>query len=167
MDVHTQISNAELARWNEEYLSNMSNASTQKKHHRDTTQAKKNALSWVIGRGIGSVGLSLGLFRADHPLQSFCSEQLLEALAGEYGHGSPDRKRRFDDDGGHEDGERRVRARSEPELELARGDEPGLAYDEGVLQNEVLRRVFSVRKETKTYDQLGSRTRPRSASFAS
>lgn len=140
MDEQSQIGRVELAQWQSEYLRNMSLASKQRNRNKCLAQAKKNASSWVMDHGIGSVGRGLGLSRASHPLRSFCGEELLAALGAERSDFQHGRKRSFDDYdyNASEDG-RRVRAREnegEVELDFGRGAElvPG---DEGYLLREV------------------------------
>jgi hypothetical protein len=140
MDEQSQISRAELAQWENEYLRSMSLASKQRNYKKCLGQAKKNASSWVMDHGIGSVGIGLGISRASHPLQSFCGEKLLAALSVERVDFVQGQKRSFDDyDDDASGDERRVRSREnkgEIDLGFARGDElvPG---DGGDLLREV------------------------------
>lgn len=139
-DEHPQISRDQLVRLEDEYLQNMSLASKQKMHNKDLTQAKKNAHFWVVGGGIGSVGMGLGVSRTSHPLQEFCGDHLLDALCGQNISDDTGRKRglSFDDDDVSSDEGRRVRPRVDEEIEtdLPRGDELALG-DAGVLMQEV------------------------------
>ncbi|KAL1970211.1 hypothetical protein VTN77DRAFT_5371 [Rasamsonia byssochlamydoides] len=141
-DENSQISRAELVRWEDEYLHNMSLASKQKKYNKDLTQAKKNALFWVIGRGICSVGMGIGVSRTNHPLQDFCGEQLLVALSGKNVSDLTGRKRSssFHDDDASSDEGRRVRPRvddEEIETDLARGEELAFGDADILMQEEV------------------------------
>ncbi|KAJ5657518.1 uncharacterized protein N7484_001167 [Penicillium longicatenatum] len=85
-DTNTTLRNTDLARWNNEYTTNMANASKQKQQNRVQTTAKKNAAFWVFGQGIGSVGMGLGAQREDHPLKCFSGEKLENALYGDTSH---------------------------------------------------------------------------------
>ncbi|KAJ6003032.1 hypothetical protein N7451_005579 [Penicillium sp. IBT 35674x] len=81
-DTNTTLRNTDLARWNNEYITNMANASKQKQQNKVQTTVKKNAAFWVFGQGIGSVGMGLGAQRDDHPLKCFSGEGLENALYG-------------------------------------------------------------------------------------
>ncbi|KKA18397.1 Rad21/Rec8 N terminal domain protein, partial [Rasamsonia emersonii CBS 393.64] len=140
-DECSQISRTELVRLEDEYLQNMSLASKQKKHNKDLTQAKKNALFWVVGGGIGSVGMGLGVSRTSHPLQEFCGEQLLAALGAQDVSDDTRRKRglSFHGDDVSSDEGRRVRPRVDEEIEtdLPRGDELAFGDADVLMQEEV------------------------------
>jgi hypothetical protein len=141
LDVSTQISQAELVQWEQEYLQNMSLAEKQKSYGRLIAQARKNATLWVSGCGIGSVGLGVGGSSVAHPLQSFCGEQLLAALSDGNGDSESEqgRKRRSSEIGQDEiDGSRRVRRRTSEEVEmgLEREYEAG-EYDADMLVQRV------------------------------
>ncbi|KAJ6088566.1 hypothetical protein N7486_009827 [Penicillium sp. IBT 16267x] len=82
-DINTTLRNTDLARWNNEYTTNMANASKQKQQNKVQTTVKKNAAFWVFGQGIGSVGMGLGAQREDHPLKCFSGEWLESALYGD------------------------------------------------------------------------------------
>ena len=83
LDSVTQISRDELLQWDRDYLEHMTRLDIQKAGAKCQAQAKKNAISWVTGRGIGSVGTSMGNRGFDHPLKSFCGDSLLAALSDE------------------------------------------------------------------------------------
>lgn len=136
LDVSTQIPGAELARWDEEYLHNMSLAEKQKSYSRAVAQAKKNAIQWVSGWGIGSIGLGpVGLI-VSHPLQSFCGKQLLATLSDGYGDSESEqgRKRQCSEvDQDDADSLRRVRRRTSEEVEMGLTGE----YDADMLMQKV------------------------------
>jgi hypothetical protein len=137
-DERSQIDRNQLIQWDDEYLHNMSLASKHKKYNRDSAQAKKNALFWMVGRGIGEVGVGIGVSRISHPLQCFSGEQLLEALSEEDILGQK-RSLSVDDDDVSTDKRRRVRPRmddGEFEPDLPRGDQLALG-DTDVLMQEV------------------------------
>lgn len=75
-DESTTLRNSDLARWNNEYVSNMALAKKQKQHNKQQTLTKKNAKYFVFGQGIGSVGRGLGSLHEDHPLKQFSGDAL-------------------------------------------------------------------------------------------
>lgn len=79
-DSSTTIRNADLAQWNEEYLSNMAQAWKQKQLNKVPTLAKKNAAFWVFGKGIGSVGMGLGVDHETHPLKCYSGDELYDVV---------------------------------------------------------------------------------------
>lgn len=76
------LTNNELRQWNEDYLENMKLASGTKHRYRLVHQAKKNAMQWVLGYGIGNVGRGLGQDHVSAPLQNLSGDALLAALTG-------------------------------------------------------------------------------------
>lgn len=127
MDVPTQISRDELLRLDREYVQNMARLDIQKAYARNLAQARKNAMSWISDRGIGSVGITVehnGL--PQHPLKSFAGEALLIALSNEHHLSTLGRKRRkrsLEQDSNREQNSRNVRPRAadeEPEVGLTR-----------------------------------------------
>ncbi|EED15426.1 Rad21/Rec8 N terminal domain protein [Talaromyces stipitatus ATCC 10500] len=82
-DVLTQISRDELLQWDQEYLQHMSRLDAQRANAKGLARARKNAAAWITGRGIGSVGLGIGVNGLTHPLESFCGDSLLAALSSE------------------------------------------------------------------------------------
>ncbi|KAJ5825347.1 hypothetical protein N7474_002485 [Penicillium riverlandense] len=79
-DSNTTIRNADLAQWNEEYGSNMAQARKQKQLNKIPTLAKKNAAFWVFGKGIGSVGMGLGVDHETHPLKCYSGDELYDVV---------------------------------------------------------------------------------------
>lgn len=82
-DASTTLRNTDLANQNADYLMNMAQASKQKQQNKQQTLAKKNAEFWVLGQGIGSVGVGLGAKRDTHPLSAFAGAALFNTLCGE------------------------------------------------------------------------------------
>ncbi|KAJ5612242.1 hypothetical protein N7510_005436 [Penicillium lagena] len=79
-DNNTTIRNADLARWNEQYGFNMARAWKQKQLNKIPTLAKKNAAFWVFGKGIGSVGVGLGVSHESHPLKCYSGDELYDIV---------------------------------------------------------------------------------------
>lgn len=103
LDVLTQISRDELLQWDRDYLENMSRLDAQKANAKGQAQARKNAASWIAGRGIGSVGVGMGNHGFAYPLESFCGDSILAALSEEPPVSEQARKRSSsheEDDGG-------------------------------------------------------------------
>ncbi|GFF46437.1 hypothetical protein IFM58399_07796 [Aspergillus lentulus] len=132
-DTQTALRNTELAQYNNEYVQNMAAALKQKLRNKVPTQAKKNAEFWVLGQGIGSVGVGLGTSHVQHPLNFFSGETLYASLTcverSKKRKGSPSTT----EDSGADSETRRVRRREESE-ELGRG---GLFQDENNLHDDV------------------------------
>ncbi|KAM5443217.1 R8 protein [Microsporum ferrugineum] len=82
MDEPAELRNSDLAQWNSGYAENMAAAAKAKVHNRLITIAKKNAAFWVLGSGIGAVGIGLGAGAVLHPLVAFSGDQLLASLTG-------------------------------------------------------------------------------------
>ncbi|RHZ49529.1 uncharacterized protein CDV56_100552 [Aspergillus thermomutatus] len=120
-DSQTALRNTELAQYNNEYVQNMAAALKQKLKNKVPTQAKKDAVFWVYGQGIGSVGVGLGIAHVQHPLHFFSGETLYASLT------SVERsKKRKSSPSTNEDSDadsetRRVRRREESEEQLGRG----------------------------------------------
>jgi hypothetical protein len=121
-----ELTNADLARWNANYLANMAEATKIKQQHKAVGLAKKNAAFWVLGRGIAGVGICSGDGRVPNPLAIFSGHTLLEAVTGR--ERSPSRMKRtrsLSNDRNEEGKARRVRARGEDEQELGKDDAVG------------------------------------------
>lgn len=80
-DVLTQISRDELLVWDQQYLQMMSRLDFRKSSAKSSVQARKNAVSWIFGHGIGGIGTVTSFDGASHPLESFCGDALLTALS--------------------------------------------------------------------------------------
>lgn len=113
-DSLTSLRNTDLGRWNNEYQANMALASKQKEHNKMPTAAKKNATYWVFGKGIGAVGIGVGVQQEPHPLNWFSGEELLDYLTDETSQGQ---KRRPNVESDEEEKSRNVRPRVEQENE--------------------------------------------------
>ncbi|KAE8146755.1 Rec8 like protein-domain-containing protein [Aspergillus avenaceus] len=135
LDERTSLRNRDLASMNNDYVLNMAGISKQKHQNKLSAQAKKNAASWVYGRGIGSVGLGIGTSNAPHPLQQFSGEELWNTLNQTT---RPKKRKRghLDEDNDASDA-RRVRAREE---ELG----PGIVDDDIWRDVEIGRQAPSV-----------------------
>lgn len=82
-DGSTTLRNTDLANSNSNYLANMAEARRQKQQNKQQTIVKKNADFWVLGSGIGSVGVGLGANDYPHPLSIFSGTELYKSLCGE------------------------------------------------------------------------------------
>lgn len=82
-DGSTTLRNTDLANSNSNYLANMAEARRQKQQNKQQTFVKKNADFWVLGSGIGSVGVGLGANDYPHPLSIFSGTELYKSLCGE------------------------------------------------------------------------------------
>jgi meiotic recombination protein REC8, fungi type len=94
-----ELHNSDLARWNNEYVTNMNDAIRLKNAVRATTIAKKNAEFWMLTPS------------TQGPLGIFSGVQLLEALTGRTLPSSGEKRQREDDNSSDHD--RRVRSRGE------------------------------------------------------
>jgi meiotic recombination protein REC8, fungi type len=136
-DYPQELANADLAKWNANYLANMVEATKIKQQHKAIALARKKAAFWVLGQGIAGVGICSGDDRVPSPLAIFSGRTLLEALTGR--ESSPlgvKRTRSLLDDLDEEGKARRVRARGEDEQELGRGDAVGNDAEEFILGAE-------------------------------
>lgn len=106
-----ELRNGDLARWNAQYVINM----TEEIRHKDTNKAaalaKKNAEFWMLGQ------------HDNGPLSIFSGAKLLEALTG-FKLGRAGEKRPLEDEDAS-DSDRRVRPRGEPS-----SDEVGRGFDD-------------------------------------
>ncbi|KAF3490706.1 Rad21/Rec8 N terminal domain-containing protein [Arthroderma uncinatum] len=138
IDEPAELRNSDLAQWNSDYAQNMVAAAKAKSHNKLITIAKKNAAFWVLGSGIGAVGVGLGAGAVLHPLAAFSGDQLLASLTGapckqrcrKRSHGETDTN--YDSDGS---AGKRARARNgDPEIGLNEGieadDGPGLIVED-------------------------------------
>jgi hypothetical protein len=137
VDEPQELLNAQLAQWNTEYAKNMAIASKQKQQNKLLTLAKKNAAFWVLGCGIGSVGVGLGSYEVPHPLNAYSGERLWEMVSGTKKQTSGRKRNRNvgeDNDSGIENG-RNVRSRKDEGgqtdhgEDLAMNDMEGIVYD--------------------------------------
>ncbi|KAI9737866.1 MAG: hypothetical protein M1834_009236 [Cirrosporium novae-zelandiae] len=79
-DTQTELSNADLVRWNNEYLGNMAKATDHQQQNKVHRQANKNAEFWVLGIGINGIGYGLGADSHRTALDMYIGENLLQAL---------------------------------------------------------------------------------------
>ena len=139
MDDQKSLRNADLASWNNNYASNMANATKNKLQHKASALAKKNAAFWVYGTGINGVGVRVGGPKLPNPLDMFAGDSLVTDLTG-VAVQTTGRKRSLTKDVGHEtDSEaRRVRMRDEDEDQIGRGDNLIIPDDDtmGILGDE-------------------------------
>ena len=146
MDVPQELRNADLAKWDNEYLYNM--ASSRQSNYKLITRAKKNAAFWVFGHGIGSVGQGLGVSQVTHPLHNFSGEHLLAALH-ERKERNVGQKRSYQlaNESDSSDDERRVRARDKGEYEATagRGKSRIFAESDGQVQEVGIHTVLLLR----------------------
>lgn len=111
IDSNIELRNRDLLAMNTGYLSNMAEDWKRITTAKTTTQAKKNAEYWVLGRGIGGVGGGLGRSGIKGPLAEMWSgDALYFWVTGRERHGETKGKKRESEDDGTEE-ERRVRPR--------------------------------------------------------
>ncbi|KAJ5946092.1 hypothetical protein N7454_002931 [Penicillium verhagenii] len=125
------LRNTDLARWNNEYLTNMALASKQKQQNKIQNNVKKNGGFWVFGQGIGSVGIGLGAAHANHPLKCFSGDELYDAVCGITKPSTTEKEARKSGDGGDEDEDQQRRAQakgkgSQLDSEIGRHAPPSL-----------------------------------------
>ncbi|KAH8431526.1 R8 protein [Aspergillus melleus] len=126
LDDATVLQNTELANHMNEYLEKMASAVEQQQSNQLSLQAKKNAAFWVFGKGIGSVGIGVGVTQFAHPLQLFSGEELYDTLSPFAIPKKRKRGRPAGKEGDAESESRRVRAREELEEQVGRGDDDGV-----------------------------------------
>lgn len=107
IDSAPEIRNTDLARWNDEYLVNMAIETQAKLQHNATRLAKKNAVFWVGGSGIGGIGY----FSQKTPLDIFAGDALMNALLNVATSVQGRKRSNEKDDDGSDSDERRVRTR--------------------------------------------------------
>lgn len=129
-DETQELRNSDLAEWNNNYLTNMASVARSRQHYKVNAQAKKNAVFWVMGAGIGGVGSGLGISKLDNPLDMFSGGKLIEALRSvESAPAGRKRSRSAGEESQSSDSEeRRVRAREDDGEQIGRGQE--LALDD-------------------------------------
>lgn len=99
MDHPQELTNRHLAEWRDNYLDSMRSASRQKDHGKMATQSKHNAAFWVLGQGLGGVGIAIGTSDLRGPLaETFSSEGLYTALTGKTLSGERNKERRRGED---------------------------------------------------------------------
>ena len=133
VDERQELRNADLASWKEDYLTNMSEATMTRQNHQAPFIAKKNAAFFVMGAGIGGVGVGIGSSKLKSPLDMFAGEAMMEMLTGIKP--SAGMKRGRDAEGGEDtDSEaRRVRLREGNGDQIGRGDDMILPDDDTMM----------------------------------
>ncbi|MCJ1393678.1 hypothetical protein MMC18_006554 [Xylographa bjoerkii] len=122
VDEAPELRNSDLAQWTASYTANMAEVSHQKRQHRLPFEAKKNAVVWVFGVGIGGVGTRLTSLNVQSPLDMFAGDALMEALTGVKSRVTGRKRARSEEnEGASESSGRRIRPRSEEE-EVGRGE---------------------------------------------
>lgn len=130
VDERQELRNTDLAHWNTDYLGNMAEATEAKISHKAPFLAKKNAAFWVIGAGIGSVGVGLGSSKLQSPLDGFAGEVMMEALTGVRISTAGQKRGRDEEEDYESDSEaRRVRLRDGDGDQMGRGDDMMLNDD--------------------------------------
>ncbi|KIX93747.1 uncharacterized protein Z520_10653 [Fonsecaea multimorphosa CBS 102226] len=134
-DRQTELSNRDLNEWNQNYLANMVAASRTRQTHLARFQAQKNAEFWILQQGLGNVASRFGDDRVAHPFTVFSGQSLWDMLTGGLEHGKK-RSRSSSLVADEREDDRRVRARTTSEGEVARGiDDERLPYadEDGLL----------------------------------
>lgn len=135
VDLVQELRNADLINWTKNYVINMTELSHQKTQRKLPMRAKKNAVHWVFGLGIGSVGIMLGASQQRSPLDMFAGDKLFGALTGFETHAVGRKRSRSDEDVATGE-ERRTRLRSDEYDQTGRRDDslPPLFDDDTVGQ---------------------------------
>ena len=128
-DDFTELRNADLARWHDNYIENMTSEAQLKLQHRVAKISKSNARLFVLESGIGGAGSTISGINLPGPLAIFSGGQLLEALTGMKGIVGG-KKRPFEDDIDSDAEGRRVRLRESIGEQVGRGNEFALNDDE-------------------------------------
>ncbi|KAI9787869.1 MAG: hypothetical protein M1835_002624 [Candelina submexicana] len=136
-DLIMELRNAELTQWNNEYVENMTEITEKKTRSKLQAQAKKNALFWISGIGIGGIGSGLGSSYLHTPLKQFVGEVLLGAITGVATNLAGKKRDRGNERGGDADEKsvsegRRVRSRQDDDDQIGRGADRAL-QDEGMV----------------------------------
>lgn len=142
-DSATELRNADLARWNDDYVENMISEARLKLQHKAIRISKRNARLFVHDFGIGGAGSRFSNTKLTGPLEIFSGDSLLETLTG-VKTTTLGKKRPREEEGPGSDSEvRRVRMRESDGDQIGRGDELALNDDEP-LAGEVSYHRFSV-----------------------
>ena len=129
-DMAQELRNADLAQWNNDYITNMASAAHTKSQHRAPALAKKNATFWVFGTGIGGVGSS----KLANPLGMYAGDQLMQALTGLEASTTGRKRSRSSEHDQHSESseQRRVRMRESDGSQIGRGQEIILDEDDAM-----------------------------------
>ena len=82
LDERMELRNADLASWRDDYLANMADAAKARRQHQAPAIAKQNAAQWVVGAGIGGIGILADGIGSKTPLNIFAGSNLLDMLIG-------------------------------------------------------------------------------------
>lgn len=129
-DDSTELRNADLARWYDNYVENMTSEARLKLQYKRSRLSKSNARLFVLGSGIGGAGSTFSGIKLPGPLAIFSKDTLLEALTGVKATVGGT-KRPFEDISSDTEG-RRVRLRESVGDQMGRGNEFVLNDDEAV-----------------------------------
>lgn len=121
-DNFTELRNAELSRWHDNYVQNMMSEARLKLLHKRPRISKSNARLFVLEYGIGGAGSKFSGVRLPGPLAIFSGDNLLEALTG-VKTTAGGKKRPFEEDVDSDTESRRVRLRESVGDQMGRGDE--------------------------------------------
>lgn len=130
-DNSTELRNADLARWHDNYVENMASQARLKLQHKAPRLSKSNARLFVLDSGIGGAGSKFSGIRLTGPLAVFSGDNLLEALTGMQAT-ARGKKRLSQESVGSDTEGRRVRPRESIEDQMGRGGEFVLNDDEAV-----------------------------------
>ena len=129
VDEETQVPNAVLKDWSDNYLANMDQARQQRAANRAGARAKRNAYFFVYGRGLGSGDARNPAFALpNHPLAAFCGAPLEQLLAASAGRRPPKRSSSPASD----EADRRTRPRTDDGPQRARGADPFAGDDDAL-----------------------------------
>ena len=129
-DQRQELHSSDITAWTQNYIKNMAEATLTKRNHQAPSLAKKKAALWVMGLGIGGVGVRLGSSSLTSPLAFFAGDAMMELLTGLQP--AARRKRARGDDSEDETGSeaRRTRIREGEGQEAGLGDEMMLPLDD-------------------------------------
>lgn len=134
VDQRQELHNTDLAQWKTDYSANMMEAKEAKRSHQAPSMAKKNAAFWVIGAGIGGVGVGLGSSKFKSPLDIFAGDAIMEALTGIKTPTAGRKRGRNEEEDQDSDSEtRRTRMRDGDEQQMGRGDNIMLNDDDPLM----------------------------------
>lgn len=152
----TELRNADLAYWNNNYVANMVADHQAKLQRRTSKLSKKNARFWVYGSGIGDVGTSFGNLSFNSPLDIFAGDNLIQALTG-IESPAAGQKRSREGESSQESGSegRRVRSRN-GEGEFGNGGLLPLTDDQdlAILAGEVVLLYFQFSNDAKSLQDI-------------
>lgn len=138
IDNAPELRNTDLARWNDDYLVNMAIETQVKLQHNATRLAKKNALFWVGGSGIGGIGS----FSQKTPLDIFAGDALMNALLNVATSVQGRKRNRNEKDDGSDSDGRRVRTRGVDNQLGAFDDLPINGNTDATIMNEEVHLLF-------------------------